>query len=90
MQIRNHIALTLELAGVKGNTGRRGRPQRRSVIYIVFIKAGGHDLFRSQILRQLINNRADDLQVAQFFRTYIVLRNVPNQALYGNGCRCLL
>ena len=41
------------------------------MVDIVFVKTRRYNLFRSQIARELVNDRTDDFQVRKFFSTWI-------------------
>lgn len=78
MQIRDRIALGLEVSGGPGGAPCGLGPECKGVVYIVFVESGLFQFLRRQVSGQLVNDCADDLHMCQFFRTYIVLRNVPN------------
>ena len=85
IEIRDGIAGGLELAGAEGKAAGRLGPDPRGVVNIVGGEALFLQLFCRQVAGQLVDDGGDDLQVGQFFGTYIVLRNVPNQALCGQA-----
>ncbi len=87
-QVGDGIALGLEEAGVERNTACGLGPKRQSMVHIIFVKPVGFDFLHGQVFGQLVYDGGNHFHVRQFFGTYIVLRNVPNQALYGQA-QCL-
>ncbi len=86
-QVSDNVPRGLELVGGERNTARCLGPDAQGVIHIVFVKAASLDLLHGEVAGQLVDNGPYDLHVSQFLGAYIVLRNVPNQALYGQA-RC--
>lgn len=77
-QIRNDIALGLVFTGIVRDSARRLRPKRGGVVDIIGTETGVFDFLHGQILCKLIDDGSDHLKVGEFFRTCIVLGNVPN------------
>lgn len=87
VQVGNGVPGHREGCGAEGRAGSRYRIHASGVIHKIGVKARLLYLLRSQIPGKLVDNSAYHFQVGQFFGAYIVLRNVPNQALYGQA-RC--
>lgn len=87
-QISDNIPFGLKFAGIKGDTACRLGPDSQCMVYIVLVKAAFFNFFHAQVAGELEYDGADDLQMSQFLGAYLVLRNVPNQALCGQA-QCL-
>ena len=86
--IRNRVALGLKVSCSPRRAACRLGPEGKGVVYIVFIESGLLQFFRRQVACKLMDDGTYHLHVGQFFRTYLMLRNVPNQALCGQA-QCL-
>ena len=66
MQIRDRIALGLEVGGGPGGAPCGLGPECKGVVHIVFVESGFFQLLRRQVSGQLVNDCADDLHMCQF------------------------
>lgn len=82
-QIRDRIAFRLELTGIKRDSAGCLRPKGKRMVHIVFVKSAAFDFFGGKIFGKLVNDGGYHFHMRQFFRTYIVPGNVPDQALWG-------
>ena len=72
-QIGYGIALGLEFTGIKGNPACGLGPDAGGMINIVGAKARCLDLLRGEIPGKLMDDGCHDLQMGQFFGTYICI-----------------
>ena len=86
-QIPDNVPSHLHGGGRPGEAGGELRKHTGGMVHKIGVKARGLDLLLRKVPGQLMNQGSHHFQVPQFFRSYIVLRNVPNQALYGQA-RC--
>ena len=77
MQIRDRIALGLEVGGGPGGAPCGLGPECKGVVHIVFVESGFFQFLRRQVSGQLVNDCADDLHMCQFFRAQRSSGNVP-------------
>lgn len=68
-QIRDDIALRLELTGIEGNPARCLGPERRGVVDVVRAEAGIFNFLHGKILGELIDDGADHFEVGKFVGT---------------------
>lgn len=78
VEICDRVAFGLKIGCGPGCSAGCLGPKCKRMVNIVFVKSGFFQFFRRQIPCQLVNDCTDDFHMRQFFRTYIVLRNVPN------------
>lgn len=71
-QVGDGIAAGLEERGSERCAAGCLWPHAEGMIHIVSFKSAGADLFRCQISCQLADDRADDLNVCQLFRTHMI------------------
>ena len=81
VEIGDGIAFGLEDGGGPGHAAGCLGPERQGVVHVVGGEAGTFDLFRRQVLRELVDDGADHLHVGQFLRSDIGQRAVTS--LYG-------
>lgn len=84
-QISDQVALTGHTGGAVGESGGGGGVDPGGAVYEVGVKSGSLDLLIRQVPGQLMDDGADHFQMAKLLCPYIVLRNVPNQALCGQA-----
>lgn len=77
MKIGDRVALGLEIRGSPGCAACRLRPEGQGVVDVIFIKTGFDELFRCQILGELVDDSADHFHMRQFFCTQRSSGNVP-------------
>lgn len=77
MKIGDRVALGLEIRGSPRCAACRLRPEGQGVVDVIFIKTGFDELFRRQILGELVDDSADHFHMRQFFCTQRSSGNVP-------------
>ena len=86
-QIRNWIALGLELTGIKRHPSCCLRPDSGGMINIVRTKARVFDFFHREVSGQLMNDCSYDLQMSQFLSTDISENGFPHIIRHGVALR---
>ena len=71
VEVGDSIPGALELAGTEWLSAGGLRPDGEGVVNIIFVKAGGLDLLRCQILGKLVDDGCHDLQVAELLRANV-------------------
>ena len=84
-QIGDRVTLGSDCQGAEGRSPRRLRVNSRGEIHKVRVKALRFDLFRGQIARQLIHDRADHFKVRQFLCAQRSIGNVPMYQIRGQA-----
>lgn len=84
-KVGNDISFTLEFAGIERNTACCLRPDANGVVRVVGCEAAFFNFLHGKIASKLVYDCRNHFQMSQFFGAYIVLRNVPNQALCGQA-----
>lgn len=77
VEVGDGITGALELAGTEWLSAGGLRPDGESVVNIIFVKAGGLDLLRCQILGKLVDDGCHDFQVAELLRAYMCIVIAP-------------
>ncbi|CDC60533.1 unknown [Clostridium sp. CAG:448] len=85
MQIRDGIALGLQIFDIKGRPGRRYGINTRGMVNEIRLKHAAFDLLRRQIARQLTDNGTDHFQMPEFFRAQRSIGNVPMYQIRGQA-----